>query len=91
MNRRGFLSALLGAVTGAAFDPERALWVPGRKKIFIPPLSRNVIITPESFARITLTSLRDSLRLARAIQREHNRQFSAIAGTIEIRRPYRFA
>ncbi len=35
MNRRGFLSLLAGA---AAFtlDPERALWVPGRKLISIP-------------------------------------------------------
>lgn len=34
MKRRGFLSALLGA---AAFDPERLLWVPGKKLISIPP------------------------------------------------------
>jgi hypothetical protein len=33
MNRRDFL-AMLGAV--AVTDPERLLWVPGQKKIFIP-------------------------------------------------------
>ncbi len=33
MNRRGFLAALIG---GLALDPERALWIPGRKLISIP-------------------------------------------------------
>lgn len=33
MNRRLFLSSLLGAAT---LDPERLLWVPGRKLISIP-------------------------------------------------------
>jgi hypothetical protein len=32
MSRRGFLAAL----AGAALDPERLLWVPGRKLISIP-------------------------------------------------------
>lgn len=34
-SRRGFLAALAAAVV---LDPERMLWVPGAKKIFIPPL-----------------------------------------------------
>lgn len=33
MNRRNFISALLGAAT---LDPERLLWVPGQKLISIP-------------------------------------------------------
>jgi len=33
MNRRGFIGALLGAAT---LDPERALWVPGKRLISIP-------------------------------------------------------
>jgi len=36
MNRRGFLGSLLGGVAALALDPERLLWVPGAKKIFIP-------------------------------------------------------
>ena len=37
MNRRGFLSAL-GALSAAfALDPERLLWVPGAKTVFLPP------------------------------------------------------
>ena len=33
MNRRSFIGTLLGAL---AIDPERLLWVPGKKTIFIP-------------------------------------------------------
>ncbi len=36
MDRRTFLGALGGAA--ASYDPERALWVPGARRIFIPPL-----------------------------------------------------
>lgn len=35
MNRRGFLSTLLGGAA-MALDPERLLWVPGKKLISIP-------------------------------------------------------
>lgn len=35
MNRRAFFAALAGAAA-ASSDPERALWVPGRKLISIP-------------------------------------------------------
>lgn len=34
--RRGFLGAIAGLVAGATLDPERALWVPGKKLISIP-------------------------------------------------------
>lgn len=36
MNRRGFLARLLGAGSAMALDPERALWVPGKRVISIP-------------------------------------------------------
>lgn len=35
MNRRGFLSFLGAAITGATLDPERLLWRPGAKVISI--------------------------------------------------------
>lgn len=42
MNRRGFLGALLGA----ALDPERLLWVPGKKLISIPAPRVYFVETP---------------------------------------------
>lgn len=37
MNRRAFLSTLAAGLAGAALDPERLLWRPGAKAIFLPP------------------------------------------------------
>lgn len=34
MNRRSFLASLIATAT---LDPERLLWVPGRKTISVPP------------------------------------------------------
>lgn len=39
VSRRGFLGAIAAALV---LDPERALWVPGAKKIFLPPAPRVV-------------------------------------------------
>lgn len=36
MNRRSFLSLVGSGVAGLALDPERALWVPGRRSFFLP-------------------------------------------------------
>ncbi len=36
MRRRGFLSAIAAIAAGAVLDPDRLLWVPGRKVISIP-------------------------------------------------------
>lgn len=38
MNRRAFLSTLGAALAGATLDPERLLWRPGAKTIFLPSL-----------------------------------------------------
>lgn len=52
MNRRGFLgrlAAIIGTVAAAPLlaqvelDPERALWVPGKKTFFLPPTERFVV------------------------------------------------
>src|SRR5438876_9425605 len=37
MNRRFFLSSLIASGLTAAIDPERLLWIPGTRTIFIPP------------------------------------------------------
>ncbi len=40
MNRRGFLGLISAAVAAYTLDPELALWVPGKKSIFLPPITR---------------------------------------------------
>ena len=38
LNRRQFIQAIsAGTAAALVFDPEKLLWVPGAKKIFIPP------------------------------------------------------
>lgn len=47
MNRRSFLSSLIGAGVAATLDPEKLLWEPGKKLISIPkplPFQRTVIL-----------------------------------------------
>lgn len=39
MNRRRFLSLLGAGVAAMALDPERALWKPEAKTIFLPPVT----------------------------------------------------
>lgn len=36
MNRRGFLASAIAAVGTLAIDPERLIWTPGAKTIFVP-------------------------------------------------------
>jgi hypothetical protein len=36
MNRRSFLQSLSLGTIALTFDPEKLLWVPGLRKIFIP-------------------------------------------------------
>lgn len=72
LSRRSFFKFLGGAVAGAVaakvipaavapaldFDPEKALWVPGQKKIFIPELvGGNGFISTDAFTRETLKAL----------------------------------
>lgn len=38
MDRRGFLSSVLGGAAALALNPERLLWVPGKKLISIPTI-----------------------------------------------------
>ena len=47
-DRRAFLSLLTAAAAGLVLDPERLLWVPGRKTIFLPtPATHSWFITPQ--------------------------------------------
>ena len=38
MNRRAFLALFTAGAAGMALDPERLLWVPGAKTIFLPTI-----------------------------------------------------
>ncbi len=49
MNRRDFLAAL---IAGATQDPERLLWIPGRKTISIPAPITNRIIGPGGYEQL---------------------------------------
>lgn len=47
MNRRAFLATIAAGLAAAA-DPDRLLWEPGKRKIFIPPV-RQYSFLPEYF------------------------------------------
>jgi hypothetical protein len=48
MTRRTLFGILAAAATAAIVDPERALWVPGRRKSFIP-VARPIVNLAEFF------------------------------------------
>lgn len=56
--RRGFLATLAGAIASAAAlgidDPEKLLWVPGQKTIFIPEPPPTIVLPPEPKPLATL-------------------------------------
>jgi hypothetical protein len=69
MKRRGFLAAL----GGAALDPERLLWIPGRKLISIPrPRVETVAGSSRIHGRVFVHSLKyqDALNRILSLQCE---------------------
>lgn len=50
-DRRGFLKSLAAMGLVAAIDPERLLWVPGEKTIFVPPPPELVMVKTVRFIR----------------------------------------
>ncbi len=60
-SRRGFLSLLGGAAAALVLDPERALWVPGKKLISIPETPKVVLSTSEMIAA-QLEAIRPELK-----------------------------
>lgn len=43
ITRRGLFRTLAGTAAAVAYDPERALWVPGQRLISIPAQSVNAV------------------------------------------------
>lgn len=52
MDRRTFLQIGSSLLAGLALDPERALWLPGQKKIFIPPAKPIEIYDTIDYAKL---------------------------------------
>ena len=54
IGRRGFLNALGAFAAGAVLDPERLLWVPGRKTIFLPakPMVQRLVFHRDAYALV---------------------------------------
>lgn len=46
LSRRAFLQLASASAAAVAFDPERLLWVPGAKTIFLPP-EKTIVIAQE--------------------------------------------
>jgi hypothetical protein len=71
MNRRSFISTLLGTAASAAVDPEKLLWVPGAKTISIPKAALGLK------GRYAVVVLRDEIVVGYAGVHEFNK-FSGI-------------
>lgn len=54
MNRRSFFGSLLGLAASLTVDPEKLIWVPGAKTIFIPPATHEPL-----YDEITATTLEE--------------------------------
>lgn len=74
MTRRSFFG-MLAAGLAAAVDPERLLWVPGRKLISIPK-SRSQFVDPRVISVEFLRLFKINMERAAAINREFDREFA---------------
>lgn len=95
MIRRNFFRALLVAAGAApTLDPDRLLWVPGKKLISIPPPPIvSTILNPDFLTREARAILQRTLVFAKKLTREYDAEFrgAKVCGdTIQVRRPPRF-
>ena len=93
MNRRGFLQTLAAGLGLAAVDPEKLLWTPNAKTIFIPaPIIKasGTLITLSMITDEALRQLKNNLILASLARSSayHGGRVNAIIGeTLNIRKP----
>ncbi|MCR4375867.1 MAG: hypothetical protein NUW22_13555 [Acidobacteria bacterium] len=81
MDRRRFLHLFGAAAAGLALDPERALWVPGAKRIFLPLVVHAVpslAFHPDAF-----TFVMAPLSPAQ-MQAQYNQMWSQVLEQIEV-------
>lgn len=90
MDRRSFLASLAAAVTGSlALDPEKLLWLPGKKLISIPKTASipavattcNRLLTSQQITWETLEIMDSYLKTIPVLK---------IGDTIHVRRPQRW-
>ena len=81
MNRRAFLTALALGSAGFAFDPERLLWVPGARTIFLPPVHR--LVLGEWVTREAFRALANQLSFANYVNRSYDEPW--VGQTVRIR------
>jgi hypothetical protein len=87
MNRRSFLRTLGLAAAGLTLDPERLLWVPGQKTIFLP--SAHTIVTPEWVTREVLLRLTNVLNFGIEVNR-HYADAYVVGDRVRFRLPMRY-
>jgi hypothetical protein len=85
MNRRAFFSALAAGIATAQMDPDRLLWVPGRKLISIPAeaprlLAPDLTLTTSAFRTFRVGDV-ISVCLSRAEGSQLYRVFKAEGST----------
>lgn len=87
MNRRSFIASLIAT---AALDPEKLLWIPTQKKIFIPPPG-NQFLTINEITREALRILHNNMMsFAKFADLQATRSGSLLVGdTITIHYPKR--
>lgn len=97
VTRRGFFGLLAGAAAGFVADPERALWVPGRRLISIPrPSIGNRYVPEDIVSRMVLVALQNQLEVQGAMNRAYSLQLDyvvselRIGSTVAFRVPQRF-
>lgn len=109
LGRRGFLKlfgkataiGLVAAAMPSVLDPEKLLWSPEDKTIFLPPAmdytvdlsTGNSFLSADTIAREVLMILENNLMFANSINRAYNSKFvngARIDETINIRTSQRF-
>lgn len=91
MDRRAFLRFLSGTAAGAAIAPtldlDRLLWVPGAKRIFLPPS----IMSGDWISREALAILENNLTLTCHLNRRYDSVWcdsgAKIGDTLTVRLP----